>query len=200
VSLSAPGAEEELVDRLRANALLLQEDEDNRARRRTSSRRRVPITPGLSARSTNSGISPPWCGSRWMGAKPRISRRFPFPRGSSGSRSPIEPGPTYSFGTTEIARLPGNTELPDDFRPGGAASTPVLRDATSAAIDRWRETGRAVAEVSGQSITARHGDATLDARIAITPGPVVSFGQLIPRDRSACVPSASWKSPACPRV
>jgi translocation and assembly module TamA len=89
---------------------------------------------------------------------------------------------------TEIGPLAGNTELPDDFRPGGAASTPVLQDATSAAIDRWRETGHAVAEVSGQGITARHGDASLDARIAITPGPVVSFGQLIPRGRSRMRP------------
>jgi translocation and assembly module TamA len=45
-----------------------------------------------------------------------------------------------------------------------------------------------VAEVSGQSITARHGDATLDARIAITPGPVVSFGQLIPRGQTRMRP------------
>jgi translocation and assembly module TamA len=78
--------------------------------------------------------------------------------------------------------------LPDDFRPGGAASTPVLRDAASAAIDRWRETGHAVAEVSGQGITARHTDASLDARIAITPGPVVSFGQLIPQGQERMRP------------
>jgi translocation and assembly module TamA len=40
----------------------------------------------------------------------------------------------------------------------------------------------------GQGITARHGDASLDARIAITPGPVVSFGQLIPQGQSRMRP------------
>jgi translocation and assembly module TamA len=84
--------------------------------------------------------------------------------------------------------LPGNTELPDDFRPGGTASTPVLRDATSAAIDRWRETGRAW----------RRSRARASPRVTATPrwmraspsrpDPSSAFGQLIPRGQERMRP------------
>jgi translocation and assembly module TamA len=188
VTLSAPGAGEELVERLRANALLLQETEgevrtsqDIVSAARADYARLVgtlyqfghfaPVVRITLDGREASGLSP-------LAVPGRIDRVDIM----------VEAGPTYTFGTAEIGPLAGNTDLPEAFRPGGPASTPVLQDATSAAIERWQETGRAVAEVSGQSITARHGDATLDASITITPGPIVSFGQLVPRGQTRMRP------------
>jgi translocation and assembly module TamA len=181
VSLSVPGAEEELVDRLRANALLFQEDEDNpRTAQDVVAAARADYAR-LVGTLYQFGHFAPVVRITLDGREAANISPLSVPARIERVEIRIEPGPTYSFGTTEIAPLAGGTELPDEFRPGSTATTPVLQDATGAAIDRWRETGHAVAEVSGQSITARHRDATLDARIAIAPGPVVSFGQLIPR-------------------
>jgi translocation and assembly module TamA len=188
ITLSVPGADEELVERLRANALLLQNSGDTArtsqdivSAARADYARLVgtlyqfghfsPVVRITLDGREASGLSP-------LSVPSRIER----------VEITVEPGPAYTFGTAEIAPIPGNTELPEDFRTGGSASTPVLREATQAAIERWREAGRAVADVTDQSITARHGDATLDARIAITPGPVVSFGRLVPQGQTRMRP------------
>jgi hypothetical protein len=162
-------------------------------------RPRVPITPGLSARSTNSGISPRWCASRWMGGKRRPSRRSPFLRGSNGSRS-VDPGPTYSFGTPRSLRLPGARSCRTNSGPAarrhpGPAGRDRRRD-RPLARDRPRR-GGGLGPEHHRTSRRRHAGR---ADIAITPGPVVSFGQLIPRGQSGCVSSVSWKSPVCPRV
>jgi translocation and assembly module TamA len=184
VSLTAPGAEEELVDRLRANALLLQEPEEP-----------APTTQDIvsAARADYArlvgtlyqfGHFSPVVRILLDGQEAATLSPFSVPSRINRIEIIVDAGPRYIFGTAEIGPLAGNTDLPAEFQPGGRASTPVLQDATRAAIERWRETGRAVAEVSGQRITARHGNATIDADITITPGPIVSFGQLIPQGQS----------------
>ncbi|RVT87364.1 outer membrane protein assembly factor [Rhodobacteraceae bacterium CCMM004] len=91
----------------------------------------------------------------------------------------VQPGPTFRFGQARIAPLAPETELPEGFAAGAPARTPVIRDAASAAVDGWRDTGRAKAEVEGQQITARHEENLLNVQIAMAPGPVVRFGDLI---------------------
>ena len=185
ITLSAPGAEEELVDRLRANALLLQDREDT-----------VPTAQDLvsSARADYArlvgtlyqfGHFAPVVRITIDGREAANLSPFDVPAAIGRIEITVDPGPKYTFGTAEIGPLTGRTEgIPEEFRPGGPASTPVMQQATRAALDGWREAGNAVAEVAGQSITARHADATIDASITITPGPIVSFGQLIPRGQS----------------
>lgn len=188
VRLSAPGAEEELVDRLRANALLLQESNDRAA----TSQDIVSAARADYARLVGTlyqfGHFSPVVRILLDGREAANLSPFSVPQQIDRVEILIEPGPTYAFGIAEIGPLAGATDLPDAFRPGGPASTPVLQDTTSAAIERWRDTGRAVAEVSGQRITARHGSATLDASITITPGPIVSFGELIPQGQTRMRP------------
>lgn len=92
----------------------------------------------------------------------------------------VTPGPLYTFAAATIAPLAPGAALPGSFAPGQPAMTTVLRAAVSAATAAWRQTGHAKAAVAGQSLVADHAGPTLDAEIAIAPGPRVTFGPLIP--------------------
>lgn len=181
VSLAAPGADEDLVNRLRANALLLQEPEEGT---------RTPQDIVAAARADYArlvgtlydfGHFAPVVSITIDGREASSLSPFSVPASIGTVRIRVDTGPAFLFGTAEIGPLANGTELPGEFRPGGNASTPVLQRTTRAALDQWRETGRAVAEVENQRIVARHREARLDAEIEISPGPVVTFGQLVPR-------------------
>jgi translocation and assembly module TamA len=190
ITLSAPGAEEELLNRLRANALLLQVPEEDT----------VPTSQDLvsSARADYArlvgtlyqfGHFAPVVRITIDGREAANLSPFDVPSDIQRIEIAVEPGPKYTFGTAEIGPLAGRAEdMPEDFRPGGPASTPVMQQATRAALGGWRAAGHATADVAGQSITARHGNATVDASITITPGPIVSFGQLVPRGQTRMRP------------
>ena len=96
----------------------------------------------------------------------------------------IRPGPVFRFSRTEIAPLAPETELPDGFRPGAPAETPVIEEAAGAAVEAWRAAGHAKADIGSQRFTANHASETLDARIAIDRGPRLRFGDLVLRGES----------------
>lgn len=102
----------------------------------------------------------------------------------------VTPGRAFRLGRAEIGPLAPGTTLPDAFAPGAPAGTRILRQAAEAGINGWRAEGHATAAIAGQQITARHAQAELDARIALDPGPVVSFGQLIPQGQDRMRPEA----------
>ena len=91
----------------------------------------------------------------------------------------IKTGPVYRFGAAQIGPLAPGTLLPEGFAAGQPAPTPVMQEATTAAIDGWRDVGHAKAGIGDQKITADHPNATLDARITMTPGPRLRFGTLM---------------------
>ncbi len=90
----------------------------------------------------------------------------------------VDPGPAFRFSRAVVAPLASDTTLPPGFRRGERADSGLISDAANAAVDGWRARGRAKADVAGQEIVADHRAARLDARIAITPGPVLRFGAL----------------------
>lgn len=90
----------------------------------------------------------------------------------------VGPGPRFTFGTAEVSPLPEGAALPEGFAPGAPARSSVIGEAAQAGIDAWRATGRAKAQVSGQSIIADHPSATLNAQLRLAPGPVLRFGDL----------------------
>ncbi len=188
VQLNVPGGEEELIERLRANSLLMREPDDSTP----TSQEIVSAARADYARLVGTlyefGYFSPVVQILLDGREAANLSPFSVPARIDQIEIRIQPGANYTFGTAEIGPLASGTDLPEEFRPGGAASTPVLQDATGAAIDQWRETGRAIADVSAQRITARHPTATLDASITITPGPIVSFGQLIPQGQTRMRP------------
>ncbi|MFT5743106.1 MAG: translocation and assembly module TamA [Paracoccaceae bacterium] len=91
----------------------------------------------------------------------------------------VDPGPQFRFGRTEVAPLPAGLVLPEGFATGRPARSDVIRAAVLAGVDAWRDEGHAKAAPVAQQITARHGDAALDARVQIAPGPQLRFGPLI---------------------
>ena len=90
----------------------------------------------------------------------------------------VNTGPRFRFGRAEVAPLAPDTELPEGFAPERIARSDLIRDATRAAVDGWRDAGHAKAEPGEQRITADHRREELDARIAIRTGPEVTFGRL----------------------
>lgn len=88
----------------------------------------------------------------------------------------VRPGPVYRFNEARIGPLAPDTSLPEDFRRGAPARTGTIRDAATESITAWRAIGHAKAEVSGQDITAQHSARTVATRIALSPGPRLSFG------------------------
>jgi translocation and assembly module TamA len=89
----------------------------------------------------------------------------------------VDPGPRFTFSEAQIGPLAPGTELPEDLRPGGVARSNLLRDGAAAAVEGWRDAGYAKAEPGSQAIVADHAANTLSARIAIAPGPSVTFGR-----------------------
>jgi translocation and assembly module TamA len=90
----------------------------------------------------------------------------------------VNPGPRFTFGRAEIGPLARNTELPEEFAPGQIARSTVIRDATRAAVLRWRAVGHARAQPGEARIVAVHPEARLDAQVPIVQGPRVTFGEL----------------------
>ncbi|NBB98475.1 MAG: BamA/TamA family outer membrane protein [Alphaproteobacteria bacterium] len=100
----------------------------------------------------------------------------------------MTPGPAFTFARAQLAPLADGTTLPTDFADGQPARSTVIRDATGAALDRWRALGHAKAEPTGQAITADHPSRTLDVAVTLTPGPRLTFGALRPDGYKAVRP------------
>ncbi|WP_421702941.1 autotransporter assembly complex protein TamA [Aliiroseovarius sp.] len=90
----------------------------------------------------------------------------------------VIPGPQFTFGTASITpRVPNPTPTPE-FARGAPARSTVVGDAVQTAAGDWRNAGHALVRVEDQSVTADHPRHTLDARVTLTPGPRVRFGEL----------------------
>ncbi|SCY25371.1 autotransporter assembly complex protein TamA [Paracoccus tibetensis] len=90
----------------------------------------------------------------------------------------VEPGPRFRFSRAQIAPVAPGSEIPDGYRAGEVAGTGVMRRAAIAGVDGWRAAGHAKADLAAEQITADHNAAQVDSRIALAPGPAVTFGQM----------------------
>lgn len=100
-------------------------------------------------------------------------------------RVEVDPGAPFHFGSARVAPLPAGTRVSEAFRPGAVARSSVIVAAAADGVTAWRDAGHAKAQVAGQSLVADHRDATLDAAIALAPGPEVRFGRLVQTTPSA---------------
>lgn len=181
VTLDAPGASEDLIARLEGNALLFREPEEGTtltgadiiASARADYGRLIGIL-------YEEGYFAPQITIRLDGQDAARISPFSAPATVNRVQIDIETGPVFRLGQAEIGPLAPGTEVPETFRTGETATTPLLRATTNAALDAWRNEGRATAEVADQSITARNRDALLDVSISVDPGPVITFGNLLP--------------------
>lgn len=90
----------------------------------------------------------------------------------------VDQGRLFRFGVAEVAPLAPGARLPRSFRPDERARAEAVSEAVDAAVADWRAAGHAKAAPGAQSITANHATQILNARIAMTPGPLVRFGAL----------------------
>ncbi len=97
----------------------------------------------------------------------------------------VNPGQPFTFGSARIAPIAPATNLPEAFTRGSRARAPVVKNAVDAGIEGWREVGHAKAELADQNLVADHNSKTLIAELALRPGPVVRFGNLVQTSESA---------------
>lgn len=97
----------------------------------------------------------------------------------------VQPGPAFRFGRAQVAPLAADTEIPETFASGEPASTSAIRDAAGAGVDGWRKIGHAKARVGDQRIVANHPAKVLDAEIDLLPGPELRFGRMTITGESA---------------
>jgi len=90
----------------------------------------------------------------------------------------VRPGQRFRFGEAEVAPLPPETALPDEFVRGQTARSQLIRDAGRAAVDGWRNRGHAKAMLSTRRIIADHRRQRLDVSLGVDPGPRLTFGRL----------------------
>lgn len=90
----------------------------------------------------------------------------------------VATGPSYRFGEATLRPIAPETVLPEDFAIGKPASTGAIQRAASAGVQGWRNVGHAKAGVAGQKVIARHPQARLDAEIDVDPGPRLRFGEM----------------------
>ncbi len=181
VTLSAPGASDDLVERLRNNTLLLREPEEGTVRTGEDITAAARADYGrLIGVLYEEGYFAPVIAIRLDGRDAASISPFAAPSQVGQVEIMIETGPPFRLGQAEIGPLAGGTELPDAFRTGETATTPLLRATTEAALERWRTRGHAFADVADQQITARNQAAILDVAIRVDPGAIITFGDLIP--------------------
>ncbi|MDB6180940.1 autotransporter assembly complex protein TamA [Paracoccus fistulariae] len=90
----------------------------------------------------------------------------------------VDTGPRFRFSRAELAPVAPDSDIPQDYRRGEIAGTGTIKSAARAAVEGWRNYGYAKADVSSQDIVADHIQNSVDSRIGVTPGPVVTFGKL----------------------
>lgn len=181
VRLSAPGASEDLTERLRNTALLFRPPEEGTTRTGSDILATARADYGrLIGVLYEEGFFAPVIMIRIDGREASQISPFSAPASVNRVEIEIETGAVFRLGDASIGPQAPATDLPEGFRPGGTATTPLLRDTTAAALRAWRGQGHAFAEVGDQRIIARNRAAILDVAIRVDPGPVITFGNLIP--------------------
>lgn len=90
----------------------------------------------------------------------------------------VQTGRQFRFSRAGIAPVAEGTDLPEEYRAGEVAGTGTIKAAARAGVAGWRDKGHAKAEVADTDITADHLTYGVDSRIALAPGPSVTFGEM----------------------
>ncbi len=187
ITLSVPGADSVLVDRLRAGALLLRAVDAPRAGQDITAAARADYGR-LIGILYEAGFFAPVISIRLDGREAHEISPFAAPVRINRVDIVIDTGAPFRLGQADIGPLAQDTRLPENFRPGGPATTPLLRDTTRAALAAWQSLGHATADLAEQRITAQNRAAILDVAIRLAPGPVIRFGTLVPEGQARMRP------------
>ncbi len=190
--LQAPGSSDELRDRLQGASAVLA----------ASARGETEVQPLLAAALSDyrtlvqvlydQGYFAPVVRIRLDGKDAASIQPLNLPKSVNDIAISVTAGPQFRFGQAEITPLPSpqSFDLPSDFATGQVATTAVLRDTATAGVENWRAAGHPLAKIGGQSITAVHAQARLNARLRLAPGPKLRFGDLQLATTSSVRPDA----------
>ncbi|WP_171100494.1 autotransporter assembly complex family protein [Ruegeria sp. HKCCD7255] len=179
VSLSAPGAPKELVNRLEETSSVFTADS------RGLDTSIEVLSAALSDYRTivqimyDEGYFSPVVSIKLDGQEAAKINTLEAPAQYKTATILVTPGPTFTFGEAILAPVAPDTVVPEEFATGKRATTGAIQQAASAGVQGWRNAGHAKAEVEGQRIIARHAQARLDADIELSPGPRLTFGKMI---------------------
>ncbi|MCE8536662.1 BamA/TamA family outer membrane protein [Ruegeria pomeroyi] len=188
--LTAPGASEELQDRLRQSSSALS------APARGQDSPLELLSAALSDYRTlvqvlyDAGHFSPVIHIRLDGREAAGIDPFFTPEKIGRIEIAVDPGPAFRFGTARVEPLSAGTRLPEGFASGQPATTGAIRDAAQTGISGWREAGYAKVRIGDQRIRVRHAPAELDADIRLLPGPKLRFGQMYVQGDSDVTPKA----------
>ncbi|NRB19495.1 MAG: BamA/TamA family outer membrane protein [Rhodobacteraceae bacterium] len=189
-SLTAPGADEDLTDRLRSASAVLSVQPD------------IDVQGLLAAALSDyrslvqvlydTGHFSPQVHIRLDGREAASIQPLYPPRSITAITITVTPGPKFTFGSASVTPMPDPSEvdIPDSFAPDRPASTGAIRDARMAGLKAWRQAGHAKVALQSQDITANHVQARINAAIHLTPGPHLRFGQLHQTGETAVKPEA----------
>ena len=93
----------------------------------------------------------------------------------------VRPGPTYAFSRAAVTPLAAGTVLPEGYVAGATARTAAIRSAAQAAVSGWRSLGYAQAAVDTQRIVADHRTTTVASDLRLAPGRQLRYGDIIVR-------------------
>lgn len=91
----------------------------------------------------------------------------------------VDTGPLFEFGTVNYGPMAAGATLPDDLTAGEPALSGLIQDGARQSVNAWRTLGHAKATVSAQDIVANHINTQLDVAVRVSPGPILTFGDLI---------------------
>lgn len=182
-NLTAPGASDELVDRLTAASSIMNAETNGLD---TS---QELVAASLSDYTTliqilyDEGYFSPVINILVNGREAADIPVLDPPSSVNSVAISVQTGRAFTFGKAQVAPLSPGTEIPEGFATGQTATTGAIRDAASAGVLSWRNAGYAKAQVGQQRIVANNSQAVLDADITLAPGPKLRFGKLaIPQD------------------
>ena len=177
-TLSAPGAPDDLTDRLRGASSAVAAQDNG-----LDSGQEI-LAASLSDYQTlvqilyDAGYFSPVVHIRLDGREAAYIGPLNTPNKVNKIEIAVTIGQPFRFGQAAISPLAPDTALPDSYANGQPASTGAIRDAALASVEGWENAGHAKVKVGDQHITANHRDAVLDADIRMLPGPKLTFGRM----------------------
>jgi len=179
VRLTAPGAPDDLVKRLRNATLSGQAVENDEATAQDIYAAARADYARLVSTLYARGYYAPVISIRIDGREVADIAPLSVPNQIGVIDIRVETGRPFAFSQADIGPLAPGTVLPEGFAVGRPAESGLIREAAQAGVSAWRSASHAKADLTGQTITADHARATLAADLQLTPGPAVSFGHLI---------------------
>jgi translocation and assembly module TamA len=175
----APGAQEDLADRLRAASIVAplaaQEGADAQELVAAARAEYARLLGALYDRGYYAGVISVTVDGREAAQIPPLET----PARVDAIVVEVRPGPRYAFDRATAAPLAPGTALPTGYAAGLPAETSAIRSAADGAVRGWRSLGHAKAEVAGQDIVADHRSRTVAADLRLAPGPRLRFGDIV---------------------